>query len=153
MGGCRCTFRSCTNNSVNSPKMHFFHYPIRDQERVQKWAHISNNPQFLSLQESQLKNRVVCQEHFREHCFMNYLHDKLTKRAVPTLLKLETGEVLDFEVETDLGEEKQEDTNPTPSGSNTTLLLNKTKTVKQIEVIFSYWNFVAKYIILFSFFF
>lgn len=130
MGGCRCSFRSCPNNSANSPKMHFFHFPTKFPERVQQWAQYSDNMHFVSLPESQLRNKVVCQNHFRDNCFMNYLHDKLTKRAVPTLLTLDTGEVLDFEIES---EDKREMQSSTTERSS--LLLNKTKNIQLKEVI------------------
>lgn len=129
MGGCRCTFRSCTNNTANSPAMHFFHFPVRDPKRLQQWMKNSNNLDFVSLQDSQLKNRVVCQEHFRDDCFMNYLHDKLTQRAVPSLLKLDTGEILDFESESEPDESKTEE-----PPKHTVLLLNKSTSFKQKEV-------------------
>lgn len=143
MGGCRCTFRSCTNSTSSTPKMHFFHYPIRDPERLQQWLTFANNPDFLTLQTSQLKNRVVCQEHFREDCFMNYLHDKLTKRAVPTILKLDTGEILDFDTKKTVVTKKVE----TPSKSELLVLNHGRVNIEQTEVILKYSIFFRKYLI------
>lgn len=101
MGGCKCTFRDCPNNSVSKQKMHFFHFPFRDMERCEKWAMHSNNMNFLHLPISQLRNKVVCQEHFRDQCFMNFRKDRLTKFAIPTIMQLESGEILDFDVPAD----------------------------------------------------
>lgn len=39
---------------------------------------------FAQLSIPQLKNKVVCEEHFKPECFMNYKRDSLTKIAVPT---------------------------------------------------------------------
>lgn len=100
MGGCKCTFRDCPNTSLKK-NLHFFHFPFRDMERCEKWAQHSNNMNFLHLPISQLRNKVVCQEHFRDPCFMNYRKDRLTKFAIPTIMQLESGEILDFDVPTD----------------------------------------------------
>lgn len=127
MGGCRCTFRSCPNNSSSQPNMHFFHYPIRDKERCEQWVQNSNNPEFLSYPDHKLRNRVVCQDHFRDHCFMNYLHDKLTKTAVPTIMKMNTGEIFDFAVnDTNKSDHVEEfEIETILPVANTSLLLNK----------------------------
>lgn len=39
---------------------------------------------FAKLPMPKLKNKVVCEEHFKNECFMNYKKDSLTKSAVPT---------------------------------------------------------------------
>lgn len=96
MGGCRCSFRSCTNNSSTKPGYHFFHFPIRDEERLKKWADFASKSHYLSLPSKVLRNKVVCADHFTDNCFMNSLKDRLTKFAVPTLLPLATGDILDF---------------------------------------------------------
>lgn len=79
--------------------MHFFHFPFRDLPRCEKWAEYSNNLAFLQLPINQLRNKVVCEMHFKEPCFMNVKHERLTKFAVPTLLRTKTGEVVDFEID------------------------------------------------------
>lgn len=96
MGGCRCSFRQCANSSLNSPGYHFFHFPIRDPTRCQKWADFSDKKDFLSLPQSVLKNKVICQDHFKESNFMNYLKESLIKTAVPTL-HIENDEIIDLE--------------------------------------------------------
>lgn len=99
MGGCRCTFRNCSNSSTNRPGLHFFHFPYRTPERCEKWAHYSNNVSFLQLPINKLRNKVVCEEHFRESGFMNSRKERLIKSAIPTLLKLDSGEIIDYEVD------------------------------------------------------
>ena len=90
MGGCRCSFYKCSNNTtlakeLNSIHSHFFHFPIRDLPRVHKWAIYSNNLPFLSLPIAKLKNKVICDMHFPESSFMNYTRSKLNKTtAIPT---------------------------------------------------------------------
>lgn len=93
MGGCRCTFRGCDNSTVINPKMHFFHFPYKDVARCKKWAANSGNLDFLDLPDSKLRNKVVCEDHFQDHCFMNFKKERLIKTAVPNLIKLNNGQV------------------------------------------------------------
>lgn len=99
MGGCRCTFRDCSNNTVNASKMHFFHFPYKDALRCKKWAANSGNLDFLSLPDSKLRNKVVCEVHFVDKCFMNYKKERLIKTAVPTLLPAKNGKIEVFEID------------------------------------------------------
>ncbi|XP_050680081.1 uncharacterized protein LOC126975986 [Leptidea sinapis] len=82
MGGCRCTYRSCGLKSDGVT--HMFHYPVFDKIRCHQWLVNAQRFDFLNLKVSQLKNRVVCEHHFRDDCFMNYMKDKLKCDAVPT---------------------------------------------------------------------
>ncbi|XP_055323354.1 uncharacterized protein LOC129578588 [Sitodiplosis mosellana] len=99
MGGCRCTFRDCTNNTVNSPGKHFFHFPYKDNERCKRWALNSEKILFLRLPWTQLRNKTVCEDHFTDHCFMNYKKERLVKTAVPTIYMAKDGLVHDIEVD------------------------------------------------------
>lgn len=111
MGGCRCTFQKCENSTSNNPGMHFFHYPYKQVDRVQKWISNSSNLDFADMPANKLRNKVVCEEHFKGSCFMNYKKESLVKTAVPTLVKLESGEVIDLEsstIEIEMLEEDQE---------------------------------------------
>lgn len=83
MGGCRCTYKNCTIRSDGVT--HMFHYPVFDKVRCHQWLTNGQKLEFLNLKVSQLKNRVVCQHHFKDDNFMNFLKDKLTFDAVPTL--------------------------------------------------------------------
>lgn len=82
MGGCRCTYRNCSVRSDGST--HMFHYPVFDKVRCHKWLTNAQRLDFLNLKVSQLRNRNVCQHHFKDECFMNFMKDKLTFEAVPT---------------------------------------------------------------------
>lgn len=84
MGGCKCTFRSCKNTSALVPGLHFFHYPVKYPARLQHWLENAHTQALASLPMASLKNKVVCQNHFKPECFMNYKQDSLTKTAVPT---------------------------------------------------------------------
>ncbi|XP_055546049.1 uncharacterized protein LOC129730600 isoform X2 [Wyeomyia smithii] len=106
MGGCRCTFRTCENSTALRPGMHFFHFPIRDWPRLEKWAINADKRDFKMLPLSKLKNKVVCEEHFRNDMFMNFLKESLTKMAVPTLAVLEDGRVWDVETN-EIGEREE----------------------------------------------
>lgn len=101
MGGCRCTFRQCTNNTINSPGKHFFHFPYKDNERCKKWALNSNNISFLKLPWTQLRNKTVCEDHFVDSNFMNYKKERLIKTAVPTLIVGSDGIAHECEVDDD----------------------------------------------------
>lgn len=91
MGGCRCSFYKCSNNTTlaketNSVHSHFFHFPIRDLQRCRSWAIYSNNMAFLTLPMDKLKNKVICDMHFPESSFMNYTRSKLNKTtAIPSI--------------------------------------------------------------------
>lgn len=74
---------------------------------------------------------------------MNYLHDKLTKRAVPTILKLDTGEILDFDTKKTVVTKKVE----TPSKSELLVLNHGRVNIEQTEVILKYSIFFRKYLI------
>lgn len=78
--------------------MHFFHFPVRDWPRLERWASNADKLDFKKLELSKLKNKVVCEDHFRKNMFMNYLKESLTKTAVPTLEVLEDGNVYDLEM-------------------------------------------------------
>lgn len=86
--------------------MHFFHFPIRDWERLDVWAKNAEKLEFKDLPLSKLKNKVVCQDHFENKMFMNYLKEGLTKTAVPTLVVLENDNV--WNVETNAITEREE---------------------------------------------
>lgn len=99
MGGCRCTFRDCQNNTANTQKrVHFFHYPHKDSDRVIKWCQFANTESFLTLSSEKLRNKVVCELHFRFDEFMNLRKERLIKTAVPTLLYTKFGGIVDLEV-------------------------------------------------------
>ncbi|KAJ0176532.1 hypothetical protein K1T71_007711 [Dendrolimus kikuchii] len=82
MGGCRCTYRNCTVKTDGAT--HMFHYPVFDKVRCHQWLINAQRLEFLNLKVSQLKNRVVCQHHFKDDCFMNFLKERLTFEAIPT---------------------------------------------------------------------
>ncbi|KAF9822621.1 hypothetical protein SFRURICE_012400 [Spodoptera frugiperda] len=82
MGGCRCTYRTCSLRTDG--KTHMFHYPVFDKVRCHQWITNARKLEFLNLKVSQLRNRVVCQHHFKDENFMNFKKDKLTFDAVPT---------------------------------------------------------------------
>ncbi|CAK1580413.1 unnamed protein product [Parnassius mnemosyne] len=82
MGGCRCTYRNCVVKTDG--KTHMFHYPVFDKVRCHQWLINARRLDFLNLKVSQLKNRVVCQYHFKDEYFMNFKKEKLTFEAIPT---------------------------------------------------------------------
>lgn len=99
MGGCRCTFRDCTNNTVNSPGKHFFHFPYKDSERCKKWALSSDRISFLKLPWTQLRNKTICEDHFIDTCFMNFKRERLVKTAIPTLNRTKTGGTINIKID------------------------------------------------------
>lgn len=48
------------------------------------WLSNAHTEEFRLLPVAKLKNKVVCQEHFTDDCFMNARHDSLKKNAIPT---------------------------------------------------------------------
>lgn len=96
MGGCKCSFQDCKTSTSKNAGMSFFHFPVRDPERCSKWAHYSNNLSFLQLPEKVLRNKVICEKHFRMECFMNYKKERLTKWAVPTVIELPNGQLVNL---------------------------------------------------------
>lgn len=134
MGGCRCTFRDCQNSSLNSPEMHFFHFPYKTRDRCRKWAQNAQKMEFLQLDVSKLRNKVVCEVHFTNNSFMNYRKERLIKTAVPTLYyvsdgeQIECGETVDTEEENvDEGEPKTNDLNIQIDLPEQEMLSNNTK--------------------------
>lgn len=97
MGGCRCAFRDCEVSTSSMPGTHFFHFPVRMPARCEMWAKYADKMNFLEFPDDKLKNKVICQHHFHDNCFMNYKKESLTKTAVPTLLQLTPNIQIDFE--------------------------------------------------------
>lgn len=101
MGGCRCTFRDCENGTASRKELHYFRYPVRDQERLIEWAKNADRLEYVDLPVDKVSNKVVCQEHFERKMFMNDLRDRLTKMAIPrlmlmpdeTIVNVETGSI------------------------------------------------------------
>lgn len=85
MGGCRCSYRNCTNSTKTTENVHFFHYPVKHKERCKMWIDNARKPQFLHLEEDQLRNKVICEKHFEDRCFPNLQKKRLLQGAIPTL--------------------------------------------------------------------
>ncbi|XP_049817220.1 uncharacterized protein LOC126264263 isoform X1 [Aethina tumida] len=85
MGGCRCSYKNCTNSTKSAENIHFFHYPVRHKERCKIWIENANKPQFCDLEEDQLRNKVICAVHFENKYFPNPQKKRLLQGAIPTL--------------------------------------------------------------------
>lgn len=85
MGGCRCSFRECTN-TTKTENIHFFHYPVKQKDRCRQWIENAQKPQFCDLEEEQLRNKVICDQHFENKWFPNPQKKRLLQGAIPTLL-------------------------------------------------------------------
>ncbi|XP_044257246.1 uncharacterized protein LOC123006661 [Tribolium madens] len=85
MGGCRCSYRNCTNTTKTRDNLHFFHYPVKQKERCRQWIENAQKPQFYDLDEVQLRNKVICETHFKDCYFPNIQKKRLLQGAVPTL--------------------------------------------------------------------
>lgn len=85
MGGCRCSYRNCTNTTKTRDNLHFFHYPVKQKERCRQWIENAKKPQFYDLDEDQLRNKVVCETHFEICYFPNEQKKRLLQGAIPTL--------------------------------------------------------------------
>lgn len=85
MGGCRCSYKNCTNTTKTTENVHFFHYPVKHKERCKVWIENANKPQFCDLEEDQLRNKVICEVHFEDKWFPNSQKKRLLQGAIPTL--------------------------------------------------------------------
>ncbi|RZC35772.1 THAP domain containing protein [Asbolus verrucosus] len=85
MGGCRCSYKNCTNTTKTRDNLHFFHYPVKQKDRCRQWIENANKPQFYDLDEDQLRNKVVCETHFEDCYFPNIQKKRLLQGAIPTL--------------------------------------------------------------------
>lgn len=111
MGGCRCCFRDCEVSTITGPGTHFFHFPVKDKERLEKWITYSQNPHFRELSMDKVKNKVICQNHFRMKHFMNYKKERVTKFAVPTLYT-RGSEIIDVETDKAVVNESRANADP-----------------------------------------
>lgn len=84
MGGCRCSFRDCPN-TTKTENIHFFHYPVKQKERCRIWIENARKPHFCNLEEDQLRNKVICDQHFEYKWFPNPQKKRLLQGAIPTL--------------------------------------------------------------------
>ncbi|XP_044758755.1 uncharacterized protein LOC123316638 [Coccinella septempunctata] len=85
MGGCRCSYKSCRNTTKTTQNIHFFHYPVKQKERCKAWINRAGKPKFFDLDEYQLRNKVICEVHFEDSCFLNSERKRLLPQAIPTL--------------------------------------------------------------------
>lgn len=85
MGGCRCSYKNCTNTTKSTDTIHFFHYPVRHKGRCIQWIENANKPSFYILEEEQLRNKVICELHFEDKWFPNNQKKRLLQGAIPTL--------------------------------------------------------------------
>lgn len=85
MGGCRCSYKNCTNTTKSTDNLHFFHYPVKHRERCVLWIEHACKPSFYDLEEEQLRNKVVCEMHFESKWFQNSQKKRLIQGAIPTL--------------------------------------------------------------------
>ncbi|KAJ3640247.1 hypothetical protein Zmor_003556 [Zophobas morio] len=85
MGGCRCSYKNCTNTTKTRDNLHFFHYPVKQKDRCRQWIENANKPQFYDLDEDQLRNKVICETHFEDCYFPNMQKKRLLQGAIPTL--------------------------------------------------------------------
>ncbi|GBP59405.1 hypothetical protein EVAR_47964_1 [Eumeta japonica] len=69
---------------IDDASLHFFHYPVADKVRCYQWIRNAQRYDFFNLTVAQLKNRVVCQYHFKDSMFMNDMKLKLKINAIPT---------------------------------------------------------------------
>lgn len=84
MGGCRCSYRECPN-TTKTENIHFFHYPVKQKERCRIWIENAKKPHFCNLEEDQLRNKVICDQHFEDKWFPNPQKKRLLQGAIPTL--------------------------------------------------------------------
>ncbi|CAH0562248.1 unnamed protein product [Brassicogethes aeneus] len=119
MGGCRCSYKNCQNSTKSSENLHFFHYPVRHKERCKLWIEMANKPQFCDLEEDQLRNKVICEQHFEDKYFPNPLKKRLLQGAVPSL----DGDSLEPPVEIPL----TEDVHIMPANDDGTIFMVKTE--------------------------
>ncbi|KAL3273597.1 hypothetical protein HHI36_015029 [Cryptolaemus montrouzieri] len=85
MGGCRCSYKNCRNTTKTTDNVHFFHYPVKQKDRCKIWIKRAEKPQFFDLDEYQLRNKVICEVHFEDHCFLNSQKKRLLPNAVPSI--------------------------------------------------------------------
>ncbi|VEN37094.1 unnamed protein product [Callosobruchus maculatus] len=85
MGGCRCSYKNCTNSTKNTENITFFHYPVKQKQRCKIWIENACKPEFINLEEEQLRNKVICQNHFLDKWFPNPQKKRLIQGAIPTL--------------------------------------------------------------------
>lgn len=90
MGGSRCSYKNCTSRRIPKAKPEdaicMFRYPVLDKARCYQWLLNAQKLSFLSLlNDSQLRNRFVCQYHFRDDDFNINRKNSLKFNAVPTL--------------------------------------------------------------------
>ncbi|CAH1989746.1 unnamed protein product [Acanthoscelides obtectus] len=85
MGGCRCSYKNCANSTKNTENITFFHYPVKQKQRCKIWIENACKPEFFNLEEEQLRNKVICQNHFMDKWFPNPQKKRLLQGAVPTL--------------------------------------------------------------------
>lgn len=129
MGGCRCSFRDCPN-TTKTENIHFFHYPVKHKERCRMWIDYARKPHFCDLEEEQLRNKVICDQHFEDKWFPNPQKKRLLQGAVPTLLgKYNVNEATRQEPEISLFIPNDQDIQVLPANEDGTVFVLDTDTM------------------------
>lgn len=74
-----CEYHEC--NSTDS-KLKYYCFPKNNSQR-EKWILNCSNTNLKNLEYSTLKQKYVCEKHFRNECFNNLVDKKLLPNSVP----------------------------------------------------------------------
>lgn len=86
-----CVYIHCSKNNKIHKTTSFFKFPVKDNNLVEQWKKNCGNIKIALMTNEELKNKLICEEHFsRDEVSVSKRRKLLRKGAVPVRF-LETG--------------------------------------------------------------
>lgn len=83
-----CVYLNCKNTRKRKPDITFFKFPIKNEHRCEEWKKNCGNVLIEEMDLCNLKNKLVCEEHFSESNFQTSKRRKvLFGDAIPFCYK------------------------------------------------------------------
>lgn len=76
-----CAYNDC--KVKKSADVHLFQFPINNSDRCDQWLRNCGNMDLFGLSPKKLSRKYICNKHFRDSDFTNYIHNRLLKNAIP----------------------------------------------------------------------
>lgn len=79
-----CVYIMCKNNRIANKELTFFSFPWKNQARCKIWVINCGNSLLFNVEPTALRNKLICEKHFRPEFIMHSRKRKLlSASAVP----------------------------------------------------------------------
>lgn len=91
----KCVYVDCSNRKRLNKDISFFRFPVKDSARTVEWQKNCGNIKIALMEVDNLKNKLICEEHFLPGDFLvNKKRKLLIKSAVPVRFVKEGKEIV-----------------------------------------------------------